>query len=71
MDHLTLAGGEVAAYGRLLLATGAHPRKVNLPGGGAEGIHYLRTLEDSEGLQAVRWRVGASWSCSSAPDGSG
>jgi 3-phenylpropionate/trans-cinnamate dioxygenase ferredoxin reductase component len=48
---VTLAGGEVVPYDRLLLATGAEPRRLNIPGADAGGIHYLRTLENSEDLR--------------------
>lgn len=56
------------AYDKLLLATGASPRKVTVPGATAEGIHYLRTVEDSERLHEVLAEgghtlvvVGAGW----------
>jgi 3-phenylpropionate/trans-cinnamate dioxygenase ferredoxin reductase subunit len=51
-DHvITLESGREVPFDRLLLATGAQPRRLDVPGGGADGIHYLRTLEDSEGLK--------------------
>lgn len=42
--------GERIRFDRLLLATGASPRKLSLPGAGLDGVHYLRTLDDSQGL---------------------
>jgi 3-phenylpropionate/trans-cinnamate dioxygenase ferredoxin reductase component len=48
---VTLAGGETVPYDRLLLATGAEPRRLGIPGADAGGIHYLRTLENSEELR--------------------
>jgi NADPH-dependent 2,4-dienoyl-CoA reductase/sulfur reductase-like enzyme len=48
---VTLAGGETVPYDRLLLATGAEPRRLSIPGADAHGIHSLRTLENSEGLR--------------------
>ncbi len=48
---VTLAGGETVPYDRLLLATGAEPRRLSVPGADAAGIHYLRTLENSEELR--------------------
>ncbi|MEP6842677.1 MAG: FAD-dependent oxidoreductase [Pseudolysinimonas sp.] len=48
---VTLADGEVVAYDRLLLATGAEPRRLSIPGSDADGIHYLRTIESSEELR--------------------
>ncbi len=52
-DHtVTLASGELIPFDRLLLATGATPRHLQLPGSDANGIHYLRTVEQSEDLRA-------------------
>jgi 3-phenylpropionate/trans-cinnamate dioxygenase ferredoxin reductase subunit len=48
---LTLAGGEQLAYDRLLLTTGAEPRKISVPGADLEGIYYLRTFADSDALR--------------------
>lgn len=48
---VTLAEGEVVPYDRLLLATGAEPRRLSIPGADARGIHCLRTLENSEELR--------------------
>jgi 3-phenylpropionate/trans-cinnamate dioxygenase ferredoxin reductase component len=49
---VTLAGGETLAYSKLLLATGARPRRLNLPGVDLDGVHTLRTLADSDALRA-------------------
>ena len=65
--EVELAGGERLGYDRLLLATGASPRRLDLPGGELEGIHYLRRAEDSDVLReafAAGGRlvvVGAGW----------
>ncbi|MEA2470124.1 MAG: 3-phenylpropionate/trans-cinnamate dioxygenase ferredoxin reductase component [Thermoleophilaceae bacterium] len=45
-------GGERLRYDRLLLATGAEPRRPNVPGADLDGVHYLRTLADSDALAA-------------------
>jgi len=51
-DHVvTLAGGREVPFDRLLIATGATPRRLDVPGSGAPGIHYLRTIENSEALR--------------------
>src|SRR6185437_262639 len=48
---VALGGGETVPYDRLLLATGAEPRRLSIPGADAGGIHYLRTLESSDELR--------------------
>ncbi|MFD0555788.1 3-phenylpropionate/trans-cinnamate dioxygenase ferredoxin reductase subunit [Stackebrandtia endophytica] len=55
-DHeVELSDGDRIGYDRLLLATGAAPRKLNLPGADLPGVHYLRELGDSERLaEALR-----------------
>ena len=49
---LTLDDGERLVYDRLLLATGAEPRRLPVPGDDLDGVHYLRTVEDSDALRA-------------------
>jgi 3-phenylpropionate/trans-cinnamate dioxygenase ferredoxin reductase subunit len=39
-------------FGQLLLATGANVRRLNVPGCELEGIHYLRTLGNSDAIRA-------------------
>lgn len=64
---VTVGGSETIEFDRLLIATGAEPRRLNLPGGDLDGIVYLRTVGDSEALGArfgdgVRVVVvGAGW----------
>ncbi|MDX6555398.1 MAG: 3-phenylpropionate/trans-cinnamate dioxygenase ferredoxin reductase component [Miltoncostaeaceae bacterium] len=50
---VTLAGGESVAWDRLLLTTGAEPRRVPIPGADLEGVLSLRTLDDSDRLRAA------------------
>ncbi|BCB27820.1 N-acylamino acid racemase [Sulfurimicrobium lacus] len=40
------ASGKRYLFGKLLLATGASPRRSDIPGGDLEGICYFRTLDD-------------------------
>ncbi len=49
---VTLSDGSVAAYDKLLLATGTRVRKLRCPGANLPGIHYLRDIADVDGLQA-------------------
>lgn len=48
-----IEGGETLAYDRLLIATGAPPRRLHCPGTELAGVHYLRTAADGEGLRPV------------------
>jgi 3-phenylpropionate/trans-cinnamate dioxygenase ferredoxin reductase subunit len=50
---VVLAGGDRIDYDALLLATGAEPRRVSVPGADLQGVHVLRTAEDSDTLRAV------------------
>lgn len=43
--------GEQIGYSKLVLATGARNRMLDLEGAGLRGIHSLRTLDDAIGLQ--------------------
>jgi 3-phenylpropionate/trans-cinnamate dioxygenase ferredoxin reductase component len=65
--QVQLADGDRLEYSKLLLATGASPRRLELPGVDLGGVHYLRQIEDSERLrEAIRGGgrvvvVGAGW----------
>ncbi len=45
------ADGGAIRYDKLLLATGARPRKLDVPGGDLAGVHYLRTLADVDAIR--------------------
>ena len=65
--EVSLDDGASVAYSRLLLATGATPRRLPVPGADLPGVLYLRTAADAEALvQALHGSprvvvVGAGW----------
>jgi 3-phenylpropionate/trans-cinnamate dioxygenase ferredoxin reductase subunit len=66
--RVELGSGETLGYDKLLLATGASPRRLPLPGADLDGVRYLRTLPDSDRLLAELREggrrlvvVGAGW----------
>jgi 3-phenylpropionate/trans-cinnamate dioxygenase ferredoxin reductase subunit len=65
--EVTLADGSTMAYSRLLLATGAAPRRLALPGADLPGVRYLREMADSDALRAAITAasrvvvIGAGW----------
>jgi 3-phenylpropionate/trans-cinnamate dioxygenase ferredoxin reductase component len=44
---------ERLGFTKLLLATGAEPRRIPIPGADLDGVHYLRTFADSDALRAA------------------
>ena len=65
--HVTLDDGEQVPYDRLLIATGSEPRRLSIPGADLDGVHYLRTVGDSDAIRERLDRggsvvvVGAGW----------
>ena len=49
--RLGLSDGEHITYHRLLLCTGAVPRRLCCPGADLGGVHYLRGISDVEGIR--------------------
>jgi NADPH-dependent 2,4-dienoyl-CoA reductase/sulfur reductase-like enzyme len=50
---VTLDQGEIVAYDRLLLATGMSALHLDVPGAQLPGLHYVRTLQDTNHLQTA------------------
>lgn len=48
-----LADGTSIAFERALIATGAEPRHLTIPGADLSGIFYLRTLADSDAIKSA------------------
>jgi 3-phenylpropionate/trans-cinnamate dioxygenase ferredoxin reductase component len=65
--EVVLDDGERLGYDRLLLTTGAEPRRLAIPGGELDGVLYLRSVHDSGTLRERLDRggalvvVGAGW----------
>ncbi len=61
------SSGDRVAYTRLLIATGAAPRRLSIPGADLAGIHQLRTVDDADRLRHELTRatnvvvVGGGW----------
>jgi 3-phenylpropionate/trans-cinnamate dioxygenase ferredoxin reductase component len=49
---VTLADGTSVEYSSLIIATGLRPRRLNLPGQPAHGVHAIRTLDDAMRLRS-------------------
>ncbi|PYC87385.1 FAD-dependent oxidoreductase [Streptomyces tateyamensis] len=65
--RLTLDDGSTLGYAKLLLTTGARPRRLPVPGADLAGVHQLRRVEDSDRLRELFRTaqriavVGAGW----------
>jgi 3-phenylpropionate/trans-cinnamate dioxygenase ferredoxin reductase component len=65
--QVTVEPGGVLHYDRLLLATGAQPRPVDIPGRDLDGVLTLRTVADADAIRAAARPgtralvVGAGW----------
>jgi 3-phenylpropionate/trans-cinnamate dioxygenase ferredoxin reductase component len=52
-QEVRLDDSETVRYDSLLLATGAAPRALTVPGAQLDGVHYLRTIKDSDRLRSA------------------
>jgi 3-phenylpropionate/trans-cinnamate dioxygenase ferredoxin reductase component len=51
--EVALSGGRRIPYEKLLLTTGAIPRRLEVPGADLEGVRYLRAIGDSDTLREL------------------
>jgi 3-phenylpropionate/trans-cinnamate dioxygenase ferredoxin reductase subunit len=64
---IELAAGDHLRFDTAILATGASPRRLDLPGADLDGVHHLRTIDDAVRLRdAIRGAtriavIGAGW----------
>jgi 3-phenylpropionate/trans-cinnamate dioxygenase ferredoxin reductase component len=64
---VTLPDDSTQRYDKLLLATGSRSRRLPIPGSEADGVHYLRTIDDAQALDSVLKEgtslavIGAGW----------
>ena len=62
-----LTSGDRVGYDRLLIATGAEPRRLSIPGSELDGVNYLRDFADADAIAARLERgghvvvIGAGW----------
>ena len=52
--RLRLEDGSTHAFGALLIATGADPVQLPIPGAPTSQVHYLRSFADSRAIIAAR-----------------
>lgn len=66
-SEVEVKGGERVAYDRLLLTTGAAPRRLSVPGADHEAVKYLRTVAESDEIREAAVAggpivvIGAGW----------
>jgi 3-phenylpropionate/trans-cinnamate dioxygenase ferredoxin reductase subunit len=64
---VSLPDGSTVRYDKLLLATGSYPRRPPIPGADADGVYYLRTIDDAATLNSILTEgsslaiMGAGW----------
>jgi 3-phenylpropionate/trans-cinnamate dioxygenase ferredoxin reductase subunit len=51
-QRIRLDDGTTLPYDRLLLTTGSRPRPLGVPGADLDGVHYLRTIADTDRIRS-------------------
>ena len=51
LKELTLDNDETLSYDKLILTTGARPRKVDMPGADSDNVFYLRSIQDADHIR--------------------
>jgi len=65
--QVELDDGDLIGYDKVLLCTGSGPRRLPIAGAAADGVHYLRSVDDSDALREVIAKssrlvmIGAGW----------
>jgi 3-phenylpropionate/trans-cinnamate dioxygenase ferredoxin reductase subunit len=65
--QVELNDGDLIGYDKVLLCTGSGPRRLPIAGAAADGVHYLRSVDDSDALREVIAKssrlviIGAGW----------
>jgi 3-phenylpropionate/trans-cinnamate dioxygenase ferredoxin reductase component len=65
--EVVLGDGTRVGYAKLLITTGSSPRRLQVPGAGLDGVHYLRRVGDSDQIKAALQSaqhvvvIGAGW----------
>ncbi len=55
--RLTLKSGGEFGFDKLIVATGARPRTMDIPGAKLQNLHYLRSLDDSKSIRLAAEKV--------------
>jgi NADPH-dependent 2,4-dienoyl-CoA reductase/sulfur reductase-like enzyme len=52
-NRVALKSGEELEFGKLIVATGGHPRTLEVPGAALRNVYYLRSLDDSKAIRGA------------------